>query len=94
VWVSRGDYVPGGGCVNGCYKYVVNTQNFPAGRYSIQCWHDTGGPTQFGGTFAFNLPASGSVQLECWKGADGNNAWVDILGWGGSVDTEKTWWPG
>ncbi|GAA4058091.1 Ig-like domain-containing protein [Microbacterium laevaniformans] len=93
VWVSRGDYVPGGGCVNGCYKYVVNTQNFPAGRYSIQCWHDTGGPTQFGGTFAFNLPANGSVQLECWKGADGNNAWVDILGWGGSVDTEKTWWP-
>ncbi len=93
VWVSRGDYVSGGGCVNGCYKYVVNTQNFPAGRYSIDCWHDTGGPTRFGTRAAFDLPANGSVQLYCWKGADGNNAWVDIVGWGGDVDTEKQWWP-
>jgi len=92
VWVSRGDYV-NKGCVNGCYLYVINTQNFPAGNYTVACWHDTGGPTQFGTPTSYNLPANGSVQLQCWKGADGNNAWVDIYGWGGSVDTEKTWWP-
>ena len=91
VWVSRGDFV-NEGCVNGCYKYVLNTQNFPAGTYTVACWHDTGGNTQFGTPTSYNLPANGSVQLQCWKGADGNNAWVDIYGWGGSVDTEKSWW--
>ena len=92
VWVTRGDYYAAGGCTNGCYKYVINTQNFPAGTYTVACWHDTGGNTQFGTPTSYNLPANGSLQLQCWKGADGNNAWVDIYGWGGSVDTEKTWW--
>lgn len=91
VWVTRGDYTAQG-CVNGCYLYVVNTQNFPAGRYTVECWHDTGGPTR-SSSYAYDLPANGSKQLTCWKGADGNNVWVNIVGWGGDVDTEKTWWP-
>jgi len=93
VWVSRGDYTGNSECINGCYKFVVNTQNFDAGNYRIECWNDSGGAHKFGTTYAFDLPANGSVQLYCFSGADGYNVWVDILGWGGSVDTEKQWWP-
>jgi len=93
VWVSRGDF-ENVGCDFGCYRYVVNTQNFPAGNYQIDCWNDGGGSAgKFGTRYSFNLPANGSVQLYCWSGAEGYNVWVDIIGWGGSVDTEKQWWP-
>ena len=92
VWVSRGDFV-NEGCVNGCYKFVVNTRDFPAGNYAIDCWNDSGGAHRFGTRYSFNLPANGSVQLLCWSGADGYNVWVDIVGWGGGVDTETAWWP-
>ena len=40
-----------------------------------------------------NFNGSGSQELTCYLGADGYNVFVDILGWGGSVDTEKQWWP-
>lgn len=92
VWVSRGDFVSAG-CVNGCYKFIVNTQNFTAGNYQIDCWSDATGSHKFGTRYSFDLPANGSVQLYCYSGADGYNVWVDIVGWGGSVDTEKQWWP-
>ncbi|MBF4562743.1 tandem-95 repeat protein [Microbacterium sp. VKM Ac-2870] len=93
VWVTRGDYVPGGPCVNGCYKFVVNTQNFTGGRYTIDCWNDSGGAHRFGTRAEFDLPSNGSKQLACYSGADGYNVWVDIVGWGSDVDTEKQWWP-
>ena len=92
VWVTRGNF-EAAGCVNGCYHFVVNTRNFDAGNYRIECWNDSGGAHKFGTTYAFDLPRDGAVELYCYSGADGYNVWVDILGWGGSVDTEKQWWP-
>lgn len=92
VWVTRGDFV-NNGCVNGCYKFVVNTQNFPAGSYKINCYRSGGNGPINTWQGPFDLPANGSKQLECFLGADGYDVWVDILGWGGSVDTETSWWP-
>ncbi len=90
VWVSKGTRT--GSCVNGCYYFVLNTQNFPAGSYRVDCYSSRDGKfNSWDGPF--NLPANGSVQLQCYLGADGLDAWVDIKGWGGSVDTEKRSWP-
>lgn len=87
MWVSRGDFV-NEGCVNGCYKFVVNTRDFPAATTRIDCWNDSGGAHRFGTRYSFNLPANGSVQLLCWSGFDGYNVWVDIITASGGVDTE------
>jgi hypothetical protein len=43
--------------------------------------------------WSYNLPANGSVQLQCYLGADGYDVWVDIYDWGDGVDTEKRNWP-
>lgn len=51
------------------------------------------GAIQFGSAYAVTLNGSGSKQLGCWLGADGYDVWVDVVGWGGSVDTEKRDWP-
>lgn len=90
VWITRGDF-QNVGCVNGCYKLVINTQNFPAGNYAVACRYDGGNISNI--TPTWSLPANGSVQMNCWTGADGYYVWADILGWGSDVDTEKTWWP-
>ncbi len=92
VWVTRGDRAPQS-CNNGCYKFVVNTRDFPAGRYNVACKYSGGSGNVSPNAFAYDLPANGSKQIECWLGADGYDVWVDIQGWGGAVDTEKQWWP-
>lgn len=90
VWVSRGALADSG-CVNGCYKFVVNTQNFPGGNYTVACKYDGGNVSN--NFYSYPIPSNGSVELQCRLGADGYNVWVDIQGWGGAVDTEKSWWP-
>ncbi|GAA1535963.1 hypothetical protein HD600_001571 [Microbacterium ginsengiterrae] len=91
VWVTQGD-AAGNGCVNGCRKFVVHWENLDIGSKKVSCWNDTGLiGTAFVHTVNFN--GSGSTQLSCWKGRDGVNVWVDIQNWGGSVDTEKNFWP-
>ncbi|EZP27493.1 Ig-like domain-containing protein [Microbacterium oleivorans] len=90
VWVTRGDRAPQS-CANGCYKFVVNTRDFPAGNYRIACKYSGGNVSD--NFYAYDLPANGSKQIECWLGADGYDVWVDLQGWGGAVDTEKQWWP-
>lgn len=91
VWVTQGGPGPEY-CVNGCRHLVVNWQNLDIGSYKVSCWNDTGLiGTAFVHTVNFN--GSGSKELSCWKGRDGVNVWVDIQNWGGSVDTEKTFWP-
>jgi hypothetical protein len=47
---------------------------------------------QIGGSPTVNFDCSGSQQLSCWKGRDGVDVWVDIVGWGDGVDTEKSFW--
>ncbi|MDT3329615.1 Ig-like domain-containing protein [Microbacterium sp. KSW-18] len=90
VWVTKGDGGPQA-CVNGCYYFVVNTKNFPGGSYRIDC-NATGDPRFNDYNGPFNVPSDGSVQITCWHGSDNVDVWVDILGWGGDVDTEKRFW--
>ncbi|MDN8547925.1 Ig-like domain-containing protein [Microbacterium sp. NM3R9] len=85
AYLTKGS--PVGGCVNGCYYFVINTENFPAGSYQVDCisngraFNDYKGP--------FRLEANGATQITCHLGADGNEAWATIRGWG---DTEHTRW--
>ncbi len=89
VWVTQGA-AAGSGCVNGCRLMVVNWQNLKIGNYTVTCHSSVDG--QIGGNHTVNFDGSGSQQLSCWKGRDGVDVWVDIVGWGGGVDTEKSFW--
>ncbi len=91
VWVTEGG-AAGSGCVNGCRYFVVNWQNLGIGTYSVTCHSSVDG--QIGSaSYRINFNGAGSQQLGCWKGRDGVDVWIDIIGWGGSVDTEKNFWP-
>lgn len=97
VWVTRGAAAPQS-CVNGCYYFVVNWQNMDAGPRGVDCYNGALGGGGAGDGFnnyraTIDFTGNGSAQLECRLGADGYDVWVDIIGWGGGVDTEKTWWP-
>jgi hypothetical protein len=78
AWLSKGAVYPG--CVNGCHYFVVNTENFPAGNYQINCYRNG---VKFN-TYAsrYDVPTTGRVQLQCWLGQDGHDAWARIEGWG------------
>ena len=80
AWVTRGAQKqgctgPGG---NACYVAVLNTQNFAAGSYRIECTVDG---RVFGDNdgFPVQIPANGSVQLQCWSGQLGQKG-VNIIG--------------
>ncbi|MGN8026721.1 Ig-like domain-containing protein [Microbacterium sp. 22242] len=91
VWVTEGG-AAGSGCVNGCRYFVVNWQNLKIGTYSVTCHSSVDG--QIGSaSYRVNFDGAGSTQIGCWKGRDGVDVWIDIIGWGGSVDTEKNYWP-
>ena len=90
VWVTQGA-AAGSNCVNGCRLMVVNWQNLKIGSYNVTCHSSVDG--QIGGNHTVNFDGSGSQQLSCWKGRDGVDVWVDIVGWGDGVDTEKSFWP-
>ena len=84
---------PGGsGCVNGCRKFVVHWQDLNIGTYGVTCASDAV-PGGFASGSSINFNGSGQAQISCYQGRDGVNVWIDIHGWGGSVDTEKTFWP-
>lgn len=86
--VSKGSSAQGlQGCSSAsCRFVVVNTQNFEAGRYRVDCYVDG---RRFDTTDdSFNLPANGSTQLGCYYGASGN-VYAKIIGWG---DTSSTSW--
>lgn len=66
--------------MNGCFHLKLNTQDFPAGNYRIDCYD---GNRKFN-TYpsSYNVPANGSIQLDCWIGADGRDISAEIIGWG------------
>ncbi|VXB42191.1 Fibronectin type III domain protein [Microbacterium sp. 8M] len=88
VWVTQG--AAAGSCVNGCRLFVVNWQNLKIGTYNVTCHSSSYG--QIGGNHSVNFDGQGSLQLSCWQGRDGVDVWVDIVGWGDGVDTEKSFW--
>jgi hypothetical protein len=89
VFVTQGDAA--GSCVNGCRRFVVNWDNINIGNARVRCYSSNSGwvaDTEY----TVNFDGSGSQQLSCYVGRDGQDVWVDIVGWGGSVDTEKRFW--
>ncbi len=89
VWVTQGDATSS--CANGCRRFVVNWKNLNIGSFQVNCYSSAYG--RIGDwSYTVNFDGSGSKQLECWQGRDGVDVWVDILGWGGGVDTEKRFW--
>ncbi|WP_345184825.1 Ig-like domain-containing protein [Microbacterium panaciterrae] len=91
VWVTEGASA-GTNCVNGCRLFVVNFRNLNIGSHQVTCASDAR-PGGFSSGNSVNFNGDGSVQISCWQGRDGVNVWIDIAGWGGSVDTEKNFWP-
>ncbi|KZE89526.1 Ig-like domain-containing protein [Microbacterium sp. TNHR37B] len=90
VWVTQGD--ADGNCTNGCRRFVVNYENLSIGEHTVRCYSDAY-PGGFGSAYTVNFDGRGAKQIGCFHGRDGRNVWIDILGWGGSVDTEKYLWP-
>ncbi|MCR2763865.1 Ig-like domain-containing protein [Microbacterium sp. zg.B48] len=89
VWVTQGDAADS--CVNGCRQMVVNWENLNIGNATVTCHSSNSGQIE-DLTYTVNFNGSGSKQLGCWVGRDGQDVWVDILGWGSGVDTEKRFW--
>ncbi|PZU44357.1 MAG: hypothetical protein DI566_12365 [Microbacterium sp.] len=93
VWVTRGALNAAAGCVNGCYYFVVNWRNAEdIGSRTVACEYGGGRVGTYNNPVDFS-GGSGSQQLSCYLGADGYDVWVDINGWGDTVDTEKRNWP-
>ena len=90
VWVTKGTNAAS--CVNGpCKWFVVNFENLNIG--STQVWCNTDKSNHISGyNFTVNFNGTGSQQINCYYGQDNLNVWVDIIGWGDTVDTEKNFW--
>lgn len=89
VFVTQGDAA--GSCVNGCRRYVVNWNNINIGNATVRCYSGNDGWVA-NTEYTINFDGSGSQQVSCYVGRDGQDVWVDILGWGDAVDTEKRFW--
>ncbi len=93
AWVTRGTAGNWPGqCTDGtCAKFVINTSNFPAGRYQVWCNSNAplAGP-KFAGGSSWNIPANGSIEIGCFHGAGGRGyeVWVTI----GNTDYERRAW--
>jgi hypothetical protein len=91
AWVTKGASAQGQpGCSSSqCAYFVVNTQDFPAGNYSVGC-NATGpyGGTPFVQGASRNIGANDRVQLGCYFGDDGAEVWVTI---GGKAYERRTW---
>ncbi|MEV4777058.1 Ig-like domain-containing protein [Microbacterium sp. LWH12-1.2] len=81
AWVTRGD-AKTNGCtsVNGgpCYNLRLNTSNFAAGSYKIEC---TAGGVVFANNdgYSVSIPANGSIIINCWNGYETTKG-LNIIG--------------
>ncbi len=92
AWTTKGSET--GGCSvnnlgNRCHKYVLNTQNFNAGDYNIECY-DRDGYFANNAGFKVHIPANGSIELNCYNGYPGTH-WVKIIG-GNPTNSEPATW--
>ncbi len=70
-----------------CAYFKLQVENFPAGNYYLACSHTN--DERFSGN-VYYVPANGEVQLNCYMGYPGYDAWIDIDGWGQSQ--HMTWY--
>ncbi|WP_106815862.1 Ig-like domain-containing protein [Microbacterium timonense] len=87
AWVSRG--APVSGCNTQCYKFRLNVENFPGGRYTIGCIED-GRLMPGTSPNSYDVPSNGFIDLSCWYGFPGHTVAAEIHGWGMS---ESYVWP-
>ncbi|MGO2518512.1 MAG: Ig-like domain-containing protein [Microbacterium sp.] len=67
VWVSRGSVAPNG-CTTTCnYVKLRMSDNFPSGRWNVQCFDD-GQPFTGTSPNPYQLNAGTSRELSCWRG--------------------------
>ncbi|KAA9106450.1 Ig-like domain-containing protein [Microbacterium rhizomatis] len=79
---------PDGNCGNSsCAFFRLHVENFPAGRYTLACSHQ--GDVRFS-VQAYDIPANGDVDLRCYMGYPGYEAWITIDGWGDAQ--HMTWY--
>ncbi|MGF6824731.1 hypothetical protein M2317_003669, partial [Microbacterium sp. ZKA21] len=92
VWVTQGSLDPQQ-CVNRCANFYVNWQNLDIGTKDVKCYSSAypGGVSDY--SYSVNFNGNGGTEISCHQGRDGVDVWVDILGWGDGVDTEKNFWP-
>lgn len=64
-----------------CAYMTLTVENFPAGNYMVRCADDNGGV--FGGR-RYDLSGNMTVQMGCFYGNPGRQAWLIIEGWGES----------
>ncbi|GAA3201552.1 Ig-like domain-containing protein [Microbacterium terregens] len=70
-----------------CAYLKLQVENFPAGTYTVACSHQ--GAKRFG-VKSYSIPANGEVQMTCYMGYPGYDAWLEIDGWGDSQ--HLTWY--
>ncbi|MEV0951289.1 Ig-like domain-containing protein [Promicromonospora sp. NPDC050249] len=71
AWVTRGSKIPNptDDCTSGqCWYFMVNTQDFDAGRYTVGCQDYDGSWASFRTVSNVSVPANGRVQLSCYYG--------------------------
>ncbi|MCF4122832.1 Ig-like domain-containing protein [Antribacter sp. KLBMP9083] len=100
AWVTRGDSAVGQpGCSDpSCAYYRVTTSDFSAGNHSVECWSGTNASTSgwhnivySGHSRTYNLPANGTVQLNCYYGYPGTEVGVVIDGVRYYESNARTW---
>jgi hypothetical protein len=84
AWVTRGSSAQGqDNCSSAaCAYFVINTQDFPAGSYTLSCESARDG--QFTDGKTYTLGANASQQMTCYYGYGGDQVWVNISGYGES----------
>ena len=76
AFVTKGSAGPS--CGANCFYLILNTADFTAGSYSIQCVLN-GTP---GSTTVVSLSGNGSYQTNCYQSSLGQVVYININGWG------------
>ncbi|TXK09384.1 Ig-like domain-containing protein [Microbacterium hatanonis] len=89
AWVTKGSSAQGqDNCTSSsCAYLVLNTKDFPAGTYTVSCVNSREG--RFTSGKSYRIEANASMQLTCYFGYPGEQAWVQIDGFGESE--RQTW---
>lgn len=81
AWVSKGESAVGQpGCSDpSCAFLVLNTRDFPAGRYDVACWSTADGPGVYHTQRSVDVPANGSVQTHCYFGYTQHSVRLEVI---------------
>jgi hypothetical protein len=72
-----------------CAYLAMDVKNFRAGNYDLRCNDTKYGPGSWRTVY---VPADGRVQMTCYFGWPGQQAWIDISGGDPSSSSRLTWY--